>query len=612
MLMAAALLISTSTWAAYQVGGQTKSTLQQAIDAANDGDEITVIPTGGGLTPNTQVVLNADKHIKLNLNGNTIEFTYNPAAANKDAALIIRQGILEIKGTGSITTDQAGAYDLIRLYGVSDEIDAATQTPHSQVIIGENVTITNSKNNALTITQNTDKLANGARIDVYSKGEAKVYGEKYGIKVNGDVHKPANANHSAYVYIHAAANLEANSSAKKAVAAYSSGYARWRIEGNCTGSTGLYAKSGDVVITGDAHISSNNDDEVTTQTGKSSGVEAGGSAIVIESNANYQGNISVTISGNATITGNSGYAIEETIDDAVEGTMVSSISIQGGTIEGGDAGAVIIEEETDQGDKVTVVGGTIEGNVTTGTTVVSGVDAMTNFLPGGNNDDNAFVVVVTSEGEGDDKTYTYTVTPDKTKVVNTNNYGWSTFSFVPASEGESRKVPTGVTAYVAKYVSGDALTLTPLEGEIPANTGVLLYGPANEVYTLSGATPWAPATIAENTNQLVAASEWGGTLDALNGIYTNVAKDNVYVLSGNELLKYTGNQMKANKAYLQLPAAGPYGAPKRVKLVVAETEETQAVDNVETTIEAVKFMENGQIYIRRGENIYNVQGQIVK
>ena len=36
------------------------------------------------------------------------------------------------------------------------------------------------------------------------------------------------------------------------------------------------------------------------------------------------------------------------------------------------------------------------------------------------------------------------------------------------------------------------------------------------------------------------------------------------------------------------------------------------VKKTEKAVEAVKFLENGQIYIRRGEAVYNVQGVRVK
>ncbi len=608
MLMAAALLISTNMWAATLLVNEA-SDLQTQINAAQNGD---VVKLMGNFNVGNQIVLNADKHIILDLNGT--DMVINNTSGVKNVGILIQQGILEIvttNGEASIANGSDGTnytVDLIRVYGTSEDKDARIETPYSQVIVGDKVTLENTKTgsgkkfNVITIFQNADKLANGARVDVLSG--ALLSATTYGIKVNGDVIKPTDANNSPYVYIHKGATVSTNETGSGSVAAYSSGYARWLIEGTCTGSTGLYVHSGQVQIAGT--IESTNDSPThTTKTGANSGVNTGGSAIVVESNDAYPGAIEVVITEGSEISGKNGYAIEETIEEGYT-SEVQMITIQGGDIQGGAAGAIIITDQTAD-DNVTVVGGDITGNIqiANGATIVNNTDAgngMSQFLPGGTNAESAYIVTV----DQDDVTgkYSYSVVPDKSKSVVMNAFGWSTFS-----ANAARKLPTGVTAYIAKYVSGDAITLSPLANDIPANTGVILSGKAGNAYTLFG-NDAVPSTI-EDVNQLVAASEWGGSL--ANDIYTaDAAKDNVYVLSGNELLKYTGKQMKVNKAYLQLPAAGPYGAPKRVKLVVAETEETQAVDNVETTIEAVKFMENGQIYIRRGENIYNVQGQIVK
>ena len=86
---------------------------------------------------------------------------------------------------------------------------------------------------------------------------------------------------------------------------------------------------------------------------------------------------------------------------------------------------------------------------------------------------------------------------------------------------------------------------------------------------------------------------------------------NVYVLKGNAFLEYVGtNALAANKAYIQLPAAGPNNAPARIRMVINGT---TAVENVEAeAVKAEKFIENGQVFIRRGNEVYNLQGQIVK
>lgn len=180
-------------------------------------------------------------------------------------------------------------------------------------------------------------------------------------------------------------------------------------------------------------------------------------------------------------------------------------------------------------------------------------------------------------------------------TVNLNSYGMATFS-----AAERTVVPAGLKAYAAGNLSGTELTLTEVASEgdyIPANTGVLLYGEqSGNPYTL---TIDAGDAAAFAGNKFHAATEWTASLE------------NVYILHGNELWQYTGSEFAANKAYLQIemPAGTSY-APKRISMhfdAATGVEDAQG-DKVQCT----KFVENGQVLIRRGDAVYTLQGQVVK
>lgn len=613
VLMAAMLLVGTNVNAENElsVGDNTYSTVQAAFNAAADGQTITLTES---MTDVAGATLEANKHIILDLGNNVLYFNLS-ADVDNAACITIKQGILEIKYGEIQNSKNNKRTQLIRVIGTTTAIDAATD-PYSQVIVRADAKLTNTQSNndlgsinkfnALEITENATKVdgksySNGARIDVYGEVEAQTYG----IKVNGSIKKPDNVNYSPYVYIHNGATVSASATAPSAAAAYSSGYARWIIEGECSGSTGLYAKSGDIEISGTITSSNTKNDPAT---GKSSGIEAGGSAIVIESNKNYDGHIDVTISAGATITATNGYAIEETVDSEVNQTKVEAITIQGGTMSGG-AGAIIVDEKTtgtstEPTHTVTVVGGNINGTIAVeGTTIVEA--NVTDFLPTGAShtseagNDADFLVITTPATNTTQATYS--VTPNTAKNITLNANGLATYSFANATEGACRALPTGLKAYVTTGVlENDVLKLTEVEGNIPAGVGVILRGTADQPYVLDLVTTGA-ATIADNSNKLFAAQTWP----------ENQTVDNAYVLVGKELYLYTGNVMKPNKAYLKLDApANPSAAPARIQMVFAET---QDVENVEVeAIKAVKFIENGQVLIKRGETIYNVQGQIVK
>ena len=218
-------------------------------------------------------------------------------------------------------------------------------------------------------------LANGVRVDVYGKIEVSATG-KYAIKANGNLAGPSNPAadnissfwadpeetiayakedgdeaYAPFIHIYSSADLRApasNGSSKMPVSVYCSGYARWMIEGTCVGATGVYVKSGDV----DIHNANIQSTATTYQAASStnSGVTGAGSALVIESSKVYAGDIDVDISGDSKLSATSGYAIDESITydasyNAGE-SKVNTITISGGTFEGGAAGVMTVCEQT--------------------------------------------------------------------------------------------------------------------------------------------------------------------------------------------------------------------------------------------------------------------------
>lgn len=181
--------------------------------------------------------------------------------------------------------------------------------------------------------------------------------------------------------------------------------------------------------------------------------------------------------------------------------------------------------------------------------------------------------------------------------VTTNAYGFCSFASASAVT-----LPAGLKAYKGDFNIDDySIALSYIGQVVPANEGVILWNPNESAetfyYTVGGSAPavsgndFVGAVVAKPVNEIVAAA--------------------IYCLHGNELQKYIGTEdIPAGKAYLPIPSGS--AAPQRVRMVFHETEQTEAVSNVEATVKAVKFVENGQIYIRRGNEVFNLQGQIVK
>lgn len=262
-------------------------------------------------------------------------------------------------------------------------------------------------------------VANGVRIDV----SGKIQAIKYAIKANGNLGATSNYAHSNYAGYYQAPGVQYSVEAgdeqyspyivigktaelltlkperTDAVAAYGGGYARWFIEGAVEGSTAVYVKSGEVDIK-DAQITSNFTGTPGVITERSSGVDAGGSGIVVESSGNYAGGTEVTVQGNTVITPTSGYALEETITNAADTSKVESVTIQGGTFKEGESGTIVVTTQT-TGTSVTIDGGTFEFANETGGGVDLGGKSLEQFLTDqATTSETTHTVVVETDDQG--------------------------------------------------------------------------------------------------------------------------------------------------------------------------------------------------------------------
>ena len=198
--------------------------------------------------------------------------------------------------------------------------------------------------------------------------------------------------------------------------------------------------------------------------------------------------------------------------------------------------------------------------------------------------------------------------------VTSNVDGWSTFACA-----EPMKVPEGVTVYSASYsktATEEILTLTDAGDVIPANTGVLLKGADNNTpYIFAPATnaeaETAEANFADNCLVGCAVRTDISAVAADHDIFC-LRRSDLYEMSGFFL--YSGQYIPAGKAYLALSKPSqPSSAPRKVRFVINEDKMTTGIENAHTdSLNAVKFIENGQLFIRRGEAVYNLQGVRVK
>ena len=175
------------------------------------------------------------------------------------------------------------------------------------------------------------------------------------------------------------------------------------------------------------------------------------------------------------------------------------------------------------------------------------------------------------------------------------DYGFATFC------GSSNFTVSGATAYKAA-LSGSYLTLTPLGTDkiIPKNAGVILYGDDGASVTISYTETTANADMSDNV--------LSGTTSAKTTAELTPDGYHFYAFrkTTNTFSEYSGTNFPANKAYFV--STTEFQAPNAIRF---EDEETDIHSVVGEEV-AVKFFENGQLFILRDGVKYDATGRIVK
>lgn len=182
--------------------------------------------------------------------------------------------------------------------------------------------------------------------------------------------------------------------------------------------------------------------------------------------------------------------------------------------------------------------------------------------------------------------------------VNLNSAGYATFSCKDASYIATE----GVTAYKAA-VNGDLITLTALEGNIPAGTGVILYANTFETKAdLPVATSGSAANMTGNSLKPT-------TLD--DGSLAWMETNSWALGDGTEFLRFTGSAFVHNRAYLVHTADAN---AKQMSIVFADDLSATGISNAvsEKSPRDGKFINNGNIIIVKNGKKYNLAGQPVK
>ncbi len=154
-------------------------------------------------------------------------------------------------------------------------------------------------------------------------------------------------------------------------------------------------------------------------------------------------------------------------------------------------------------------------------------------------------------------------------------------------------------------------------GELTAGTPYIFQAEAEELKVVyEGAAVGTPVANGALRGTFATMDQY-----ALNTAKANNANSDIYLLSNNSLVRVTGantdnNSLAANRAYIvynALEEGTPSYAPgKRVRAVPMQGQTATDIDEFNVSETPVKMIIDGQLYILRGEKMYDATGKLVK
>lgn len=162
---------------------------------------------------------------------------------------------------------------------------------------------------------------------------------------------------------------------------------------------------------------------------------------------------------------------------------------------------------------------------------------------------------------------------------------------------------TVYTAAIANEGGETVLSLYELaDNIIPVGTPVIIESASKKVVHMDPYMASVPGVTVPN--DLLGTND--GTTVAANTVYTLAAEDGALAF-----YEFSGTEIPAHKAYLQLPAG--VSAPRRISFgsnVVTGMENVN--DNSNANVNTNKVLRDGQLLIRKNGHLYNAQGVVVE
>lgn len=332
------LMVNASASSLARIGNNYYDSLIDAIKNASSTDVITLI---NDVSLNETLEIN--KTVNINLNGNDI--------TAKEKVFLVKGGVLNLDGEGTIKETEPN-YGAIMVIGSDDQ----SKKDYSIVNIGKNVTLEGWS--GIFITHESSK-SYGVVVNLKGKINAvndTAGGTGIGVYVNGNIKDETN---SPIVNIQDGANITSTGNGL-----YIAGNSTFNIKkATISGiESGIGIKSGTLNIDG-ATITSNGKDKTPTE-GYTNGIKASGTALQIESNSGYAGNMKINIRDGNFKSKNSNVIYEYIGKGST--TQVDSIDISGGSfISEADKSTLRFSESFANKHKSFITGGTYSSSPST-------------------------------------------------------------------------------------------------------------------------------------------------------------------------------------------------------------------------------------------------------
>ena len=185
--------------------------------------------------------------------------------------------------------------------------------------------------------------------------------------------------------------------------------------------------------------------------------------------------------------------------------------------------------------------------------------------------------------------------------------GWTTFSSnVPLD----LSTISGGTAYYASAVFENAVTLTKSTDKVAVGEGLMINGNPDATFTIN--TTADDATLSSEDNYLVG-------VPTSTSVAASTSGANHYVFGYESSSVYgfynltAATTIPAGKAYLETEDAltSQGNAPAIIRILDEENNAT-SIESIDGKNDAIKFIENGQLYILREGVIYDALGRKVR